>query len=94
MTDINGRIIVSLTRKLNIVLLILFVIALTGCSEKNKKYSQGVKPEVRISGINTETVMKYEKFEVIPDLKNVKYKNRIFPCQAWKLPRTRPLFNI
>jgi len=80
MTDINGRKFMSGTRKLNSVLLIVFLFFLTGCSQKNKRYPQGVKPEVTIAGINTGTVKKYEKFEVIPELKNVKIENPYDPA--------------
>lgn len=80
MTDVNGSIVLSVTRKLNIVLLILLIIVPAGCSQKTNKYPQGVKPEVNITGINTGTVKKYEKFEVIPELKNVKFENPFDPA--------------
>jgi hypothetical protein len=39
----------------------------------------GVKPAVAISSVNTKTVKKYEKFEVILNLKNVGYENPYNP---------------
>jgi Domain of unknown function (DUF5060) len=80
MTDINGRKFMSITNKLITVLLIIFLFLLTGCSQKTKRYTQGVKPEVTFSGINTGTVKKYEKFEVIPQLKNVEFENPYDPA--------------
>jgi hypothetical protein len=80
MKEINIRKFMSGTRKLKTVLLITFLFVLIGCSQKNKRYAQGVKPEVTISGINTGTVKKYEKFEVILQLKNVEIENPYDPA--------------
>lgn len=80
MKDIRVGYFIGNTRKLNIVLLILFIVALTACSQKIKRYKQGAKPEVTISGIKTGTVKKYEKFEVNPELKNVEIENPYDPA--------------
>ena len=65
--------------KLITVLLISFLSVFTGYSQKNK-YKQGIKPEVFISGVNTEKVKKYEKFEVTTQLKNVEIENPYDPA--------------
>jgi len=80
MTDINRGIFSSLIRKPIPLLLIASLLALTGCKQKDKTYKQGVKPEIMISGVNTETVKKYEKFEVKLALKNVEIQNPYDPA--------------
>ena len=80
MKDIYVKKFILITMKLNLVLIMVFLFVFTGYSQKNEAYSQGVKPEVTISGINTQTVKKYEKFEVIPELKNVKFENPYDPA--------------
>lgn len=80
MTDTYGRKLILITMRLNLVLLMVFFIVFTGYSQNNKEYSQGVKPTVTIAGTNTQTVKKYEKFEVIPELKNVKFENPYDPA--------------
>jgi hypothetical protein len=79
MTAKNTRIFLSLTRKPLTLFMIASLFVLMGCTQKNKNYKQGVKPEVTISGMNSGIVKKYEKFEVIPALKNVKVKNPYDP---------------
>ncbi len=69
-------------RKLKILLLVLFIVVVTGCSNKKDGYRQGVKPEVSISGVNTQTVGKYEKFEVTADFKNVEFDNPYDPADV------------
>ncbi len=56
-------------------LLVLTLFFLHGCANQDKKYPQGRNIEVLISGINSEQVKKYEKFELVVDLINVKYNN-------------------
>jgi hypothetical protein len=69
-----------MTRKLITIFLVVLFFVLTGCSQKSSAYPQGTKPEVSISGINTGKVRKYEKFEVIPKLKNVEFNNPYDPA--------------
>jgi hypothetical protein len=80
MTQINGNNFLSVSRQIKPVVLIVLLLASAACSQKSKKYAQGIKPEVSISGINTETVKKYEKFEVVPVLKNVDIENPYDPA--------------
>ncbi len=72
--------IMSITRKLDTVLLIVFLAASTGCSQKVKRYAQGIKPEIAISDNNVQTVKLYEKFEIIPEMKNVEIENPYDPA--------------
>lgn len=80
MTAVNTGILSSLIRKPITLLLIASLLALTGCTQKDKSYKQGVNPEVTISGVNTETVKKYEKFEIKLALKNVEIQNPYDPA--------------
>jgi hypothetical protein len=80
MKDINRKNFIFITWKLSTVLLVLSLVVLSACSQKTKKYAQGVKPAVTISGLNTATVKKYEKFEVSLNLKNVKIENPYDPA--------------
>ena len=80
MTAINGIKFSSPIKKPNTVFLIIILLVFNGCAQKNKKYKQGVKPEITISGTNTERVKKYEKFEVMLDLKNVEIENPYDPA--------------
>jgi len=59
----------------------MLLIAPSACTQKTStKYSHGTKPAVTISGINAGTVKKYEKLEVLLDLKDVKYENPYDPA--------------
>jgi hypothetical protein len=69
-----------LTGKLITVLLIVFSALLTGCSQKTAGYRHGVNPGVSISGVNSQTVGKYEKFELTADFKNVEFDNPYDPA--------------
>lgn len=80
MTNINIGKFTSMATKLNALFLIMGLSALSGCSQKSNGYEQGRHPAVTISGVNTGTVKKYEKFEAILDLKNVKIKNPYDPA--------------
>lgn len=80
MTAVNSGIFLSQTRKAITLLMIAPLFVLMGCTQKNKNYKQGVKPEVTISGMNSGIVKKYEKFEVIPELKNVEIENPYDPA--------------
>jgi len=71
----NGKPGGNMTGKFFIALLVLFIILSPGCSEKNQKYPQGSRVGISISGMNSAQIGKYEKFEVLLDLKNVKYVN-------------------
>ena len=78
MTAVNTGISLSLTRKPITLLMIASLFLLMGCTQKIKHYKQG-KPEVTISGMNSDIVKKYEKFEVIPELKNTEIENPYDP---------------
>ncbi len=69
------------TVTLNIILVTvgLFIISSTGCSDKGGKYPQGKNVGVRVSVINSDQVKKYEKFELILELKNVRFDNPYNP---------------
>jgi hypothetical protein len=71
-----------MTRKLYPLLLILAVLATSACSQKTAGYKHGTNPSVTVSSMNTGTVKKYEKFELLPDLKNVKYENPYDPADV------------
>ncbi len=70
----------SLYVKLQKVLLVSFLVAMFGCSGENVTYHQGSDPGIAISGFNSATVKKYEKFEMKLELKNVKIKNPYDPA--------------
>lgn len=80
MTHFKGGNLLLVTRKMIPVLLILANLTFSSCSQNTTKYKQGTNPEVAISGINSGTVKKYEKFEILPELKNVKYDNPYDPA--------------
>ncbi len=62
-------------------MILVFILAvLSSCSGGNNKYSQGSRPGVAVSGVNSATIKKYEKFEVKLDLKNVKISNPYDPA--------------
>jgi hypothetical protein len=69
-----------LNGKLTVVFPCIFALGLIACSQTTGRYSQGVNPEVAISGVNSAAVKKYEKFEVKLDLKNVEIKNPYDPA--------------
>ncbi|HUX97304.1 MAG TPA: DUF5060 domain-containing protein [Bacteroidales bacterium] len=66
---------VNRSRYLIPALLVLLIFFLHGCTSKDNKYPQGNNIGVVISGINSEQVKKYEKFELLLDLNNVRYDN-------------------
>ncbi len=70
----------NLIRNLIHTFLGLLIFVTPGCFTKNQKYKQGVNIGVIISGINSKQVKKYEKFELLVDLKNVKYDNPYDPA--------------
>jgi hypothetical protein len=63
-------------------LLIVISSGLTGCSPKNNEYRQGTNPEVSISEVNTQTVGKYEKFEITAEFKQVEIDNPYDPADV------------
>ena len=79
MTYTNETKLSKLTGILIMVFLGLQMLVPAGCSTKTKKYDQGNNIEVKISGGNSEQVKKYEKLELLLDLKNVKYNNPYDP---------------
>ena len=80
MITVNTGIFLSLVRKPISLLMIASLFVLMGCTQKKQSYKQGVKPEVTISGMNSDIIKKYEKFEVIPELKNVEIENPYDPA--------------
>lgn len=68
------------TRLLFPSVLLFTMLVIAACSQNNSAYKQGRKPGVSISGVNTGEVKKYEKFEMVLDLKNVKWKNPYDPA--------------
>ena len=74
----------SIRRNLNFIL-VAILLCLPGLSSvvysSNNFHSSSseIKPEVSIVKVNSETIKKYEKFEVIPELKNVQFENPYDP---------------
>ncbi|MBK9391323.1 MAG: DUF5060 domain-containing protein [Bacteroidetes bacterium] len=66
--------------KLNLISAFFVLLIISGCSENKGKYQQGNNPSVIISGVNSAQVKKYEKFELILDLKNVRFDNPFDPA--------------
>lgn len=62
------------------IYLCLLIIVSPGCSAKSRKYPQGDNIGVIISGVNSKQVKKYEKFELLLDLKNVRFDNPYDPA--------------
>jgi hypothetical protein len=71
---------ISMTSNIILAFLGLQILISPGCSTKNVKYHQGKNIGVTISGVNSEQVKKYEKFELLLDLVNVKYDNPFDPA--------------
>jgi len=72
----------QLTTNLIPVFLGLLMITSPGCSEKNKKYRQGSQIGVAIAGTSSLQVRKYEKFELVLSLKNVRFDNPYDPADV------------
>jgi hypothetical protein len=62
------------------ILGLLVIIPEQGCSERNVKYRQGTDIGVSVISINSPEVRQYEKFEIVLDLKNVRYDNPYDPA--------------
>jgi hypothetical protein len=69
----------NVTINLFLVLLGLMIFVSPGCSEKKSKYPQGANVGVVVTGINSEQIRKYEKFELILKLINVRFENPYDP---------------
>jgi hypothetical protein len=80
MKAMNKRNFFSKDRKLIAVFLIVVPFLIAGCAQKTKKYEEGTDPAVSIEGVNTGTVKKYEKFELLLRLENVKFGNPYDPA--------------
>jgi hypothetical protein len=74
----------KVTGNLILVFLSLLIIISTGpgCSEKNKKYRQGTDIGVGVISTNSQQVRKYEKLELVLDLKNVRFDNPYDPADV------------
>ncbi|MBI5009723.1 MAG: DUF5060 domain-containing protein, partial [Bacteroidia bacterium] len=67
-------------RSLILLFTFLQILLLQGCSTESGQYPQGKNIDVSISGFNSDQVKKYEKFELLIDLNNVKYNNPFNPA--------------
>jgi hypothetical protein len=68
------------TRSFILPFAVLQVLLFPGCKTANTQYPQGKNIEVSIPGFNTDQVGKYEKFELLVDLKNAEYNNPFNPA--------------
>lgn len=76
----NRKIYFITDRRLLTVLLISVPCLFAGCAKSTARYEQGRKPEISVSGVNTGIVKKYEKFEAVVLLNDVKIENPYDPA--------------
>ena len=67
-------------RRSAILPLIITLVLSAGCAGKGKAYPHGRKPQVSVAGVNTSIVKKYETFELVPEIKNVRIDNPYDPA--------------